>query len=147
MFCGLIPLNRFKHLPSIRKINKLDDFHTLEIAFKGTRTSLAFFEIVSMSAMVVPLNLQPFMSAVDLSFIWNGTTIETQSYVIFRFLFTDRDQISSKNINFCSIALFNGFLIVTILAIIQVRKFYISFFAKTGLLAYITILVFGYEYR
>lgn len=141
LFMTFAFINFFENIPKISRIDNSNDFPLMETCFKGIRTSLAFFEIVSMSAMVVPLNLSPFISSITLK--ETSSLLEPMKlYPVFEFLNFD-DQI--KNLNdhgFCTLGLFTGFLTVTFFSIIKVKKVFLAFIAKFLILIYILISLF-----
>jgi len=142
LFFSLILLNKFKNIQSVNRIVRSDDFHTISIAFRGIRTSLAFVEIFCMSAIVMPLNLPPFMSTIDLmkTDIKRKTLINDK--ILFSFLLANN---KAQDINLCSIGIFVGFLLISILGYIKINKVFIGFISKACILTYIIILLFQIE--
>lgn len=131
-FLVLIFLNRFKRSKIGRvRFSDEEDFPLMSVAFRGIRTSLAFFELVMMASLLV-LNIACFLSPVDLK-RHRSTQFEKFSHGVSTLFHKEPGAVSS---NFCTIGLLLGFFVITIVALIRFKKLYLSYMAKLILMFY-----------
>ena len=111
----------------------------MKITFRGIRTSLAFFELICISTIIL-LNISPFLSSINLANLEPAEfkTSLLENHFKSAFLFKDNE---IHDINYCAVGLFVGFSIATLMSLIRGKKAYLAYFAKFCLAIY-TIKLF-----
>lgn len=140
VFLALVFVNNKKKFYTINKSIFDDDFPLLEITFRGIRTSLAFFEIISMIA-ILQINIKPFLSSINLMNFNVEKFKDFQNKFIYLFFLESKIKKKSSRynvyhdliMNYCTIGLLFGFLFTSLIPIVKLKKRYVSYFVKASL--------------